>query len=145
MEVKRERYPYCVVLDFMVHYFKNEWRWDVDIKDTFDIYTKTIISLGSKSTLGSTKKKLEFGDDKKLDLVRTNVSFYYVPTQDQEYRLHLQLSQIEQLLRELLSAIELSPRHFMAISWPQVSQSCLRVLCRMKASHLNVCLEPVCA
>ena len=77
MEVKRERYPYCVVLDFMVHYFKNEWRWDVDIKDTFDIYTKTIISLGSKSTLGSTTKKLEFGDDKKLDLVRTNVSFYY--------------------------------------------------------------------
>ena len=61
----------------MVHYFKNEWRWDVDIKDTFDIYTKTIISLGSKSTLGSTTKKLEFGDDKKLDLVRTNVSFYY--------------------------------------------------------------------
>ena len=81
MEVKRERYPYCVVLDFMVHYFKNEWRWDVDIKDTFDIYTKTIISLGSKSTLGSTTKKLEFGDDKKLDLVRTNVSFYYVPDQ----------------------------------------------------------------
>ena len=80
MEVKRERYPYCVVLDFMVHYFKNEWRWDVDIKDTFDIYTKTIISLGSKSTLGSTTKKLEFGDDKKLDLVRTNVSFYYGPT-----------------------------------------------------------------
>ena len=77
MEVKRERYPYCVVLDFMVHYFKNEWRWDVDIKDTFDIYTKTIISPGSKSTLGSTTKKLEFGDDKKLDLVRTNVSFYY--------------------------------------------------------------------
>ena len=76
MEVKRERYPYCVVLDFMVHYFKNEWRWDVDIKDTFDIYTKTIISPGSKSTLGSTTKKLEFGDDKKLDLVRTNVSFY---------------------------------------------------------------------
>ena len=61
----------------MVHYFKNEWRWDVDIKDTFDIYTKTIISPGSKSTLGSTTKKLEFGDDKKLDLVRTNVSFYY--------------------------------------------------------------------
>ena len=79
MEVKRERYPYCVVLDFMVHYFKNEWRWDVDIKDTFDIYTKTIISLGSKSTLGSTTKKLEFEDDKKLDLVRTNVSFYYGP------------------------------------------------------------------
>ena len=77
MEVKRERYPYCVVLDFMVHYFKNEWRWDVDIKDTFDIYTKTIISPGSKSTLASTTKKLEFGDDKKLDLVRTNVSFYY--------------------------------------------------------------------
>ena len=63
----------------MVHYFKNEWRWDVDIKDTFDIYTKTIISPGSKSTLGSTTKKLEFGDDKKLDLVRTNVSFYYGP------------------------------------------------------------------
>ena len=61
----------------MVHYFKNEWRWDVDIKDTFDIYTKTIISPGSKSTLASTTKKLEFGDDKKLDLVRTNVSFYY--------------------------------------------------------------------
>ena len=77
MEVKRERYPYCVVLDFMVHYFKNEWRWDVDIKDTFYIYTKTIISLGSKSTLGSTTKKLEFGDDEKLDFVRTNVSFYY--------------------------------------------------------------------
>ena len=77
MEVKRERCPYCVVLDFMVHYFENEGRWDVDIKDTFDIYTKTIISLGSKSTLGSTTKKLEFGDDKKLDLVRTNVSFYY--------------------------------------------------------------------
>ena len=76
-EVKRERYPYCVVLDFMVDYFKNEWRWDVDIKDTFDIYTKTIISPGSKSTLASTTKKLEFGDDKKLDLVRTNVSFYY--------------------------------------------------------------------
>ena len=66
MEVKRERYPYCVVLDFMIDYFKNEWRWDVDIKDTFDIYTKTIISPGSKSTLGSTTKKLEFGDDKKL-------------------------------------------------------------------------------
>ena len=64
----------------MVHYFKNEWRWDVDIKDTFDIYTKTIISPGSKSTLGSTTKKLEFGDDKKLDLVRTNVSFYYDAT-----------------------------------------------------------------
>ena len=79
MEVKRERYPYCVVLDFMIDYFKNEWRWDVDIKDTFDIYSKTIISLGSKSTLGSTTKKLEFGDDKKLDLVRTNVSFYYDP------------------------------------------------------------------
>ena len=71
MEVKRERYPYCVVLDFMVHYFKNEWQWDVDIKDTFDIYTKTIISLGSKSTLGSTTKKLEFGDDKNLGLVWT--------------------------------------------------------------------------
>ena len=48
----------------MVHYFKNEWWWDVDIKNTLDIYTKTIISPGSKSTLGSTTKK--FGDDKKL-------------------------------------------------------------------------------
>ena len=71
MEVKRERYPYCVVLDFMIDYFKNEWRWDVDIKDTFDIYTKTIISPGSKSTLGSTTKKLEFGDDKNMGLVWT--------------------------------------------------------------------------
>ena len=74
------RYPYCVVLDFVVHYFKNDWQLDVDIKYTFDIYTKTIISPGSKSTLGSTTEKLEFGDDKKLGLAWTNSTLIMLST-----------------------------------------------------------------